>query len=249
MKTFHFHLLKVPGHTGSGKSVRMKDLVGRRGSKPARPGTLLLTFFFNARGAPTERSPEALFRTLLHRLLEESATARFSLPMTFLKKQARELTATWNVVELANLLHDQALCLAPQNVELIIDALDECPQDDVIDVVRRFEQTMKNWKEPNALHICWSSRFYPDVTLDSHIGVEISINDQNHRDIERYVLDKFVVLAPDELEELETRICERSNGIFFWAQLVVDKLIKLRRLGHDPQQRQVNATFGYELGR
>lgn len=168
---------------------------------------------------------------MLHLLLDANKSAQLLLLPASLKKQKLGTNTAWNTVELADLLHQEALPSIQSNVEIIIDALDECSTKEVVDVVRRFEKTLKTWQTQFTLHIWWSSRFYPDVTLSENLGFEILIHDQNAEDIERYVHTNFVDLAPIELSELGTSIVSRSDGVIFWTELVVHRLIQMWKQG------------------
>src|SRR5436305_3442173 len=68
--------LGIKGKPGSGKSTLMKSIIASRQQSSAHTHNYIyLAFFFNARGAIIERSPIALYKTLLYQLLNESDLA------------------------------------------------------------------------------------------------------------------------------------------------------------------------------
>src|SRR5436190_12436647 len=67
--------LWIKGKPGSGKSTLMKSIIASHQKSSAHTHNYIyLAFFFNARGAIIERSPIALYKTLLYQLLNESTS-------------------------------------------------------------------------------------------------------------------------------------------------------------------------------
>jgi hypothetical protein len=45
---------------------------------------------------------------------------------------------SWNLVEVADAFHQIIACKQPRPIEVLIDALDECKEDEVRSVIRKF---------------------------------------------------------------------------------------------------------------
>jgi hypothetical protein len=65
----HHGFLWIKGKAGAGKSTLMKFAFENVGKTP-REGQTVVSFFFNARGAPIERSLIGMYRALLYQILQ-----------------------------------------------------------------------------------------------------------------------------------------------------------------------------------
>lgn len=66
----HHGFFWVKGKAGAGKSTLMKHAF-RRAEKEAEGNCMVVSFFFNARGALIEKSLEGMFRSLLYQLFDK----------------------------------------------------------------------------------------------------------------------------------------------------------------------------------
>ena len=133
----------------------------------------------------------------------------------------------WHPWPLADVLYDFIGRKQPRKVEILIDAHDECNDDEVREVVRRFEGSIAAAMESGAaLNVCWSSRYYPHINLQSPHGVELSLNVNNERNIVQYVHNAFPKEPDPSLNSLMTNVTLRASGVFLWAELVTRKLLK-----------------------
>ena len=154
----HHGVLWIKGNPGCGKSTLMKyalNLAQDRGD-----GDVIASFLFNARGQFLEKSAEGMYRSLLHQLLRKLPHLYSS--QTHIKQQ------TWSIELLENVLQTSVLALKPaEHVVLYIDALDECVQDEIRDVVGRFEDLVDIAVTRGLrFSICFSSRHYPHITMN-----------------------------------------------------------------------------------
>ncbi|KAL1627665.1 hypothetical protein SLS56_006197 [Neofusicoccum ribis] len=104
-----------------------------------------------------------------------------------------------------------------------VDALDECDEDQVRDLVDFFEKlTDRACDKGPPLRICFSSRHYPFISIDE--CSELFVEKHNYKDIRLYVQDqakyekKFASLAPT--------IISKASGVFLWVVLVISRLRK-----------------------
>ena len=138
----------------------MKFLVEK---SPPLSGSLRLAFFFNARGTELERSLLGLYRNLMLQLVKEkrSRPAMKAFLTTFDEKEEvlGEGKIIWQLNELQDAFNDALLSghLAP--LELLIDALDECDEDQARRFVRFIDGLVANALAKGLiLNVCWSSR-------------------------------------------------------------------------------------------
>ena len=219
----------------------MKALYDERRRK-AHSSTIVLGFFFNARGSDRERSREALYKTMLHDLAHSRPDLKAVFLANYLRKrrgrQQLRWEFQWQLPELVDMFHLSIEDDQLEKVEILIDALDECSDDDVNDVVSSFSESLEATAERRNLKVCWSSRFYPHIDLRTSWGVEVRLNELNARDIERY-LRKTI---SDELQKAWVKvipdIVSAADGIFLWARLVCSRIVKDFSRGVEPAKLQ-----------
>ncbi|KIX06726.1 uncharacterized protein Z518_04702 [Rhinocladiella mackenziei CBS 650.93] len=224
-------LLWVKGKPGSGKSTLMKHIASKT---PKPKGTVRLVFFFNARGTEQERNAEGLFKTFLHQLINESLFMRNRLLTLFRKKRAMagKRGIIWSSAELRNIFFDTVQFNSRAPVEIFIDALDECNDEEVRAIIAAFETCAAVYmaKGSRNLKICWSSRYYPYISIVH--GFEIKVDNMNLEDIALYVSRHLARSRRREsLRCLEPIIVKKSKGVFLWGVLVVNKICKLADKG------------------
>ncbi|KAH7007260.1 hypothetical protein EDB80DRAFT_842532 [Ilyonectria destructans] len=216
---------------GAGKSVLTKEafrqaLLGQVGSDYCTAA-----YFFNARGEELEQTPVGLFRSLLHQILPYH---RQHLPefcnmweQTWGSDKLADMDLPWEEAELKTFLR-MIFSHQPAKPTLIfIDALDECDSIILLSQVFFWEDLTKSaFVAGIDLRVCLSSRHFPAVSLDCPI---ITVENNNRRDLERYVRERFKysIAASNRMWEsgLRLRILSKSAGVFLWVILVVDATI------------------------
>ncbi|KAI0183818.1 Alpha/Beta hydrolase protein, partial [Xylaria flabelliformis] len=219
------------GNPGSGKSILMKSLYKQRKQDLKGSQTILLRFFFNARGSDMEKSREALYKTLLHSLIQESPLMLCEVLALYLEKETRGNIVQWQTPELVDVFHDKIKHFRTSDIEILIDALDECSEAEVLRVIRRFEESIQVPRSHTTLRVCWSSRFYPHISLRTVQGIELVVNNNNGGDIKQYVQSILPIDSHKPLRSVSEDIIARAQGNFLWASLVSDKLIKAFHTG------------------
>ncbi|KAI0857314.1 hypothetical protein F4860DRAFT_518034 [Xylaria cubensis] len=224
-------LLWIKGNPGSGKSILMKSLYKQRKQDLKGSQTVLLRFFFNARGSDMEKSREALYKTLLHSLIQESPLMLCEILALYLEKETRGNIVQWQTPELVDVFHDKIKHFRTSDIEILIDALDECSEAEALRVIRRFEESIQVPRSHTTLRVCWSSRFYPHISLRAVQGIELVVNNNNSDDIKQYVQSILPIDSHKTLRSVSEDIIARAQGNFLWASLVSDKLIKAFHTG------------------
>jgi hypothetical protein len=207
----------IKSKPGAGKSTLMKFFVQSAGKR--LPDDHVISFFFNARGELLEKSLEGLYRGLLHQLL--TAVPRLQ---EVLKSQevASFLNQAWPLDSLKTLLGDAILELGQDRVTCFIDALDECPEHEIRDMIDFFEELGESTAaEDTDLRVCFSSRHYPQITMLKCQPMVLDGQDGHEDDIARYVKSKLKVRKGKTAEEVRIAVQTKAKGIFMWVVLVV----------------------------
>jgi hypothetical protein len=234
IKNFRDHnFLWIKGKAGSGKSSLMRTLVDH--VREHSTDAITASFFFDARGSSLEKTPLGLFRTLLVELFHQLSSSLTHFPVKC-GEQLKGNKGDWTEEELKDLLRQIALSLQGQSVYIFIDALDECEEDSpneqprAREVVRFFEDLLtSNSKLTPTIFLCMSSRHYPQITVQKCTKIlEICMEKENGPDIVQYVnfwlqSESFDDRSPEENYIIED-IVRRSNGVFLWVVLVVQKI-------------------------
>jgi NACHT domain len=232
-------LLWIKGKPGSGKSTLMKSLHRSRKQTTHYSRTIHLGFFFNARGVLIERTPLGLYITLLFGLLRQIPLAMCEFLPIYVEKEfcSPYGRVTWQVTEVADVFHsiisqEQSTC-----IEIMIDALDECEDEEVRSIIRKFEKSIAAARSTGAeLRVCWSSRYYPHISLNSEHGLELRMDEHNNLDIRRCVEEELPIAADPSLPFLKEELISRANGVFLWAVLVSRRVARAIDRGDEPAQ-------------
>ena len=217
-------LLWIKGKPGSGKSTLMKDAEHRAKLRYKDTQTTIAAFFFNARGTGhLEKSPFGLYRSLLYQVLCQDSLALDHLCPLFKQKAMFNPTVTWHQEELQDLLSRVFATCESRPAVLFIDAMDECDDAEVRDLVRFFKILSNKACNAGAdLKICFSSRHYPHISING--CPEVVVEKHNRADILLYIVAEAE--DNDSIADLKEEIFERSSGVFLWVVLAIAMLGK-----------------------
>lgn len=160
----------IRGNPGTGKSIAMKFLFQKMQSKLKwTRDELVLSFFFNARGSDLEKSTLGLYRSLLFGLLSSDPSLLVVFDHCSRGQCLSVLSGQWGKKHerLLQELYENAVdLLAERNKRLYcyVDALDECPEPQIQDMVTYFEDIMTRGTSRN-IRVCFSSRHYPRINI------------------------------------------------------------------------------------
>ncbi|KAL8366631.1 hypothetical protein RB595_010476 [Gaeumannomyces hyphopodioides] len=221
--------LWIKGNPGTGKSTLMK-LLFEEARKEAKTDTLRITlsFFFLARGVTEEKSTAGLYRSLLHQLLEKAVDLRESFEWMTTAGARGILKNGWSEVALKQTLKESVSKFGGRSLTIFVDALDECDQAQVTDMVCFFEELCEHAIDLRAsLRICFSSRHYPVPAIHKGAELVLEAEDGHTDDIKQFIKSKLrlgklgkTVNAAPLLDEIR----DKSSGIFLWVVLVVNIL-------------------------
>jgi hypothetical protein len=232
----HHGILWVKGKPGAGKSTLMKCAY-THGSMAKDEVTI--AFFFNARGEELQKSDVGLYRSLLNQLLDQllSRIPHLSTTLLALPSRRRRLNRRdWPIELLKDLFSDIILALGSIRLTCYIDALDECPETSIRDMLDFLEDLgTSTLKADIVFSVMLSSRHYPNITVRHASILILEGREDHHQDIAEYVHDKLRIDDSALARDLASEIKSRSSGVFLWVVLVVAILNKMHDRGNRHQ--------------
>jgi ankyrin repeat protein len=221
----HHGFLWIKGNAGTGKSTLMKfALVNAR--KTMKDHTVL-SFFFNARGEEIEKSTIGTYRSLLLQLLERLPALQSVFNSLGLSTSSFNADYQWNVESLKTLLEQAIRRLGDSSVVCLIDALDECEEEQVRDMIQFFEH-IGELAVSNGIRfqVCFSSRHYPHITIRNGLELVLEGQEGHSQDITNYVETELKIGKSKVAQQIRVELQEKASGIFMWVVLVVGILNK-----------------------
>jgi hypothetical protein len=221
----HHGFLWIKGKPGTGKSTMMKFALGN--SRKMMNDRIIISFFFNARGADLEKSTTGMYRSLLLQLLERLPELQCVFDSLGF--------ATWNSsghhqwsVELLKDLFEQAIqILGQSSVVCFIDALDECDECQIRDMVTFFQHLGELTVSAGIrFQVCFSSRHYPHVTIRKGLSLVLEGQEGHIHDITSYIDSELKIGRGRLAEQIRVELQQKASGVFMWVVLVVDILNK-----------------------
>ncbi|KAH7141966.1 hypothetical protein EDB81DRAFT_723203, partial [Dactylonectria macrodidyma] len=237
----HHGFLWIRGKPGAGKSIIMKFIYMKTKKTDRRLQALTSSFFFNARGDFLEKSVSGMYRSLLLQLLEGFPDLQQVLDDPDLIP--RNQTGCPSVNVLKDLFRNAVYLLERRSFTCFVDALDECDEQQVKDMVEFFEELAEYCTENNVrLRICFSSRHYPYIDVRS--GTRLTLEDQrgHGEDLENYITNRLKIRDRTLVEELKLVMLEKAAGVFLWVALVVDILNKENSRGRLALRKRLAET-------
>ncbi|KAI1049171.1 hypothetical protein LB506_004654 [Fusarium annulatum] len=226
----HHGFLWIRGKPGAGKSTIMKFIYSESRKKDGKSQTLTASFFFNARGELLEKTVTGMYRSLLLQLFRGCPDLECVLDDQELMSRSQSGCPSLNVLK--GLFRAAVAKLGQRPFVCFIDALDECDEQQVMDLIEYFESLAEQCTEDLIdLRICFSSRHYPYI--DIKFGMRIILEQQKGHtgDLEMFIMDNLRIKNRLLLADLRDTMLEKAAGVFLWVVLVVSILNKESRRG------------------
>ncbi|GCB21302.1 vegetative incompatibility protein HET-E-1 [Aspergillus awamori] len=216
----------IKGKPGAGKSTLMKYLLPK--AKRSKSDTVITSFFFHAQGVDLERSTVGMYRSLLHQLLSSTAISS-SAKQPYFNLAAKMLSQddgiTWTIRDLKHQLLTIIRSLTNRYVFVFIDALDECDQGEMGDMIPFLEHLGHSSNACGVhLRIYLASRHYPQLNIKRGIELVLEYQQEQQGDMRKYVETKLRGGKSKMIQEIREEIYARAAGVFLWVTLVVRSL-------------------------
>jgi hypothetical protein len=196
----HFGFLWIRGKPGAGKSTIMNFAY----TQATRDKTkTVASFFFNARGDYMGRSTTGMYRSLLFQLLNKQPSLleifdglehKDKLDGLYEIIVSQSRYPEWQVSVLQDLLRNAISRFDRQFLIFFVDALDECDDDQVEEMVEYFEDlgqcAVRNRKRFTT---CFSSRHCPHIDIRYGRKLTLELQEGHQRDIAKYIQSKLKV--------------------------------------------------------
>jgi ankyrin repeat protein len=216
--TQHHGFLWISGKPGAGKSTMMKFAYSNMKGN-CRGNVKTAAFFFNARGESLEKSTSGMYRSLLLQLLKEYRDLQTVLDNPDILPQNQEGCP---LNTLKDLFRDAISALGHRRFTCFVDALDECDEQQIMDMVEFFEDLGELTKGHDIqFRICFSSRHYPYIVLKH--GIRFTLEDQSGHaeDLAIYITSRLRINDPSLIKDLLPELLRKAAGVFMWVVLVV----------------------------
>jgi ankyrin repeat protein len=230
----HHGFLWIKGHPGTGKSTLMKFLWAN--AKRTAKCQTILSFFFNARGDELEQTTTGMYRSLLLQLFEQIPELKKVLETSTISPWNCSPDYQWSIELLKVLLQQAVKNLGQHQVLCFIDALDECDENQVQDMVSFFEDLGDLVVSENInFRVCLSSRHYPYITMRVGLSNTLEGQEGHNRDITDYIENELKIGNSKLAQQIRDEVQEKACSVFMWVVLVVGLLNKEHMSGriHD----------------
>jgi ankyrin repeat protein len=219
----HHGFLWIKGKPGTGKSTLMKFAFSQ--ASKSRKSNVVIAFFFNARGETLEKTIVGMYRSLLLQLLEKIPTLQCNPGSLSLVPSSIGVDYQWTRHSLEDQLQQAVLSLGETPVMCFIDALDECEQWQVRNMISFFENLGElAVSSGRSFRVCLSSRHYPEVTIRKGISLVLEGQEGHTQDINNYLESALRIGSSAQAQKIRKDLQEKSSGVFMWIVLVVDIL-------------------------
>ena len=221
----HHGVLWIKGKPGSGKSTLVKFAVAN--ARKTRAETAVISFFFNARGEDLEKSTLGMYRSLLYQILNTFPDLHSVLDCLRPNVPREGETYRWEKDDLQNLFTAAIQSLGQRRLMCFIDALDECEEDEIRDLVD-FLEHLGHLAASSRIHfyVCLSSRHYPHISIENGVEFTLEKQEDHTHDITKYLNGTLKAGRGKQSEQIKEELLQRSSGVFLWVVLVVQILNK-----------------------
>ena len=243
----HHGVLWIKGKPGSGKSTLVKFAVAN--ARKTRAETAVISFFFNARGEDLEKSTLGMYRSLLYQILNTFPYLQTVLDSLRPTVPREGETYRWEKDDLQNLFATAVENLGQRRLMCFIDALNECEEDQIRDLVA-FLEHLGRLATSSRIHfyVCLSSRHYPHISIENGIEMKLEDQEDHAHDITKYLNGTLRSGRGKQSQQIKAELLRRASGVFFWVVLVVQILNKEYDHGriHDLRKRLGELPDGLE---
>lgn len=222
----HNGLLWIKGKPGAGKSTLMKFVSAH--ARKTMSDTIIVTFFFNARGEELEKSTVGAYRSLLSQLLKQTSGLEIRFDSLWSPGQVPpSSTYHWSLEALTHFFKQVVQSLHRSSIVCFIDALDECEEAQIREMISFFEDLEQVCASSGTnFRLCFASRHYPHINIEGGIELVLEGQEGHEQDICSYLGSQLRIGKTKRAENIRSKVQEKASGVFMWVVLVVSILNK-----------------------
>lgn len=242
----HHGFLWMKGKPGTGKSTIMKfALINARKTMKDK---IIISFFFNARGGGLETSTVGMYRALLSEILERVPELQCVFDTLKLRTCNSSEHHQWGIELLKDLFKQAILRLEHSSLVCFIDALDECAENQVRDMISFFEH-VGELTVGAGIHfrVIFSSRHYPYISIKRGLELVLEGQEGHIQDITNYVNSELKIGNSNLAMQIRGELEEKASGVFMWVVLVMGILNKAYDGGRVRALRQLLRSIPGDL--
>jgi hypothetical protein len=241
-------VLWVKGDPGKGKTMLLCGIIDQLGPTTKLINTeanILLSFFFCQATDPKLSNAHAALRGLIYMLVKQQPSLLSHVQDKFMESGDPRFGDTEAWAALCNILIDIMRDSSPDKICIMVDALDECVQDQekllkfVLQEAKEF--THVKWIISSRNHVTQRTRL---SDLQSILSLELQENAESVAlAIGAYISNRTAELESLQdddtlLEYVQQTLQKKAGGTFLWVALVVQELEyvdswKVRKVVHD----------------
>ncbi|KAL2129397.1 hypothetical protein VTI74DRAFT_7841 [Chaetomium olivicolor] len=208
----HHGFFWIKGKPGTGKSTLMKFALVNAQKKMKDK---IVISFFNARGDDLEKSTFGMYRSLLLQLLERLPAFRDVFNSLGLRTWNGGYHP-WSIETLKSLFEEVVQGLGELPVICFVDALDECDEGQIRDMISFFEhigEMTTKANPPIRVQVCFSSRLYPHISITKSLDLVLEEQQEHSKDIARDLDSELKIGHRKLAEQIRTDLQEKASGV------------------------------------
>ncbi|CRG89233.1 WD-40 repeat-containing protein [Talaromyces islandicus] len=229
-------LLWIKGGAGKGKTMLSIGLIEQLARAQAQDESTVVIYSFCQNADYELNTLEAILKGLILQLANQQPELKESLRRRWdtIQESFSEDVTSWQ--SLWNILFEMLARCKYSRVYMVVDALDECQDDDVVDFLKSIVR--KGLDHPGKIKWMLTSRPWDGaerVLLAGQDQVQISLDGEHNSQSVSGAVEAYIASKVEELSrqhkygatlksEIETELTERSEGTFLWVSLVCKAL-------------------------
>ncbi|KAL4864042.1 hypothetical protein BDV12DRAFT_205946 [Aspergillus spectabilis] len=229
-------LLWIKGGAGKGKTMLSIGLIEQLARARAQDESTVVIYSFCQNADYELNTLEAILKGLILQLANQQPELKESLRRRWdtIQESFSEDVTSWQ--SLWNILFEMLARCKYSRVYMVVDALDECQDDDVVDFLKSIVR--KGLDHPGKIKWMLTSRPWDGaerVLLAGQDQVQINLDGEHNSQSVSGAVEAYITSKVEELSrqhkygatlksEIEAELTERSEGTFLWVSLVCKAL-------------------------
>ncbi|KEZ38880.1 hypothetical protein SAPIO_CDS10192 [Scedosporium apiospermum] len=225
-------LLWIKGKPGSGKTILLKSLRNRVDKQWTSAGSSVIwsvaegrdldtVFYLPSQNRRYGPNPAGVYRSLLGQLFPQDLKLRKAMLALYERNEKSGAETPISDAQIVSFFLDdyidQVIETPTKRTFIFVDVADDCGPAYLQDLLGHLAQMARN----SDFSICIASNHYASV--QHHDTIEVVMREHNTDDILRYISLNLIAEWEDRNITVH-RIADKANGVFLWAEIVVNIL-------------------------